>query len=67
MFYSAFLADLAWVSGYLLWQIRRVIQRKPKQDPPRLLRDFLNRSVLAFWTLPSIGFEKKLETVEKAT
>lgn len=34
-------ADLAWLSGQLLWQLRRRIERKPLDSPPHLLRDFL--------------------------
>jgi GT2 family glycosyltransferase len=37
----AFLADIIWVLGYLLWIVRRLIQRKPNLDPPYLLRDFI--------------------------
>ncbi|WP_323799659.1 glycosyltransferase family 2 protein [Microcoleus sp. FACHB-672] len=40
------LADLAWASGFILWRGRRVIQRKPDEDPPYLLNDFLRNSVL---------------------
>ncbi len=43
--YSA-LADVAWVFGFVLWRWRRVIQRKPDTDPPKLLSDFLLNSVL---------------------
>lgn len=38
--------DLVWVLAFLLWQVRRVIQRKPDCDPPQLLQDFLNNSAL---------------------
>jgi GT2 family glycosyltransferase len=37
----ALCADLAWVSGFALWRIRRILQRKPDSDPPHLLWDFL--------------------------
>lgn len=40
------LADAAWASGHLVWQLRRVIQRKPPCDPPQLFSDFLLNSVL---------------------
>lgn len=43
-FYTA-LADAAWFSGFVLWRWRRVIQRKPDKDPPKLLSDFLLNSV----------------------
>jgi GT2 family glycosyltransferase len=42
---SAFLADTAWILGYLLWLLRRVVQGKPDNDPPYLLQDFLRNSV----------------------
>lgn len=42
----AALADHAWASGFALWQLRRVIQRKPDNDPPQVLSDFLRNSVL---------------------
>ncbi len=35
------LADVGWLAGYLLWQCRRVLQRKPSNDPPGLLWDFI--------------------------
>jgi N-acetylglucosaminyl-diphospho-decaprenol L-rhamnosyltransferase len=38
--------DLVWVIAFLLWQVRRFIQRKPDADPPQLLQDFLNNSAL---------------------
>lgn len=41
----AALADAAWMSGYLSWSIRRIIQRKPSKDPPHLLADFARHSV----------------------
>ena len=40
----AALADHTWASSYILWQLRRVIQRKPYHDPPKLLIDFLRNS-----------------------
>jgi GT2 family glycosyltransferase len=42
----AVLADLAWLSGFILWRWRRAIQRKPDTDPPRMMSDFLLNSVL---------------------
>lgn len=41
----ASLADIFWASGFTLWRLRRVIQRKPDTDPPQLLGDFLRNSV----------------------
>jgi len=43
---QAAVADAAWVFGFVLWRWRRVIQRKPDNDPPKLLGDFLVNSVL---------------------
>jgi GT2 family glycosyltransferase len=37
----AWLADVAWASGYAFWRMRRRLQRKPDCDPPGLLSDFL--------------------------
>jgi GT2 family glycosyltransferase len=42
----AAVADLGWMLGFLLWRARRVIQRKPDVDPPRMLSDFLRHSSL---------------------
>ena len=39
------LADAVWIFGFVLWRARRVIQRKPDTDPPKLLKDFLRNSV----------------------
>ena len=42
----AVLTDAAWALSHMMWQVRRVIQRKPDNDPPKLLSDFLLNSVL---------------------
>jgi GT2 family glycosyltransferase len=42
----AALADHAWASSFVLWRLRRVIQRKPDNDPPKFFGDFLRNSVL---------------------
>jgi GT2 family glycosyltransferase len=42
----AAIADAVWVVGFILWRGRRVIQRKPDPDPPKLLQDFLRNSVI---------------------
>lgn len=42
---QAAVADAAWVFGFVLWRCRRLIQRKPDKDPPKLLGDFLVNSV----------------------
>lgn len=39
-------ADTLFLIGYTLWRVRRLIQRKPYQDPPHFLRDFLAGSAL---------------------
>lgn len=41
----AALADLAWLTGFSVWRVRRLIQGKPDQDPPCLLWDSLRNSV----------------------
>jgi len=38
-------ADAAWLVGFILWRVRRIIQRKPDQDPPKLLSNFLRFSI----------------------
>lgn len=38
-------ADMAWMTGYSIWRVRRFLQRKPDTDPPFFLRDFLSHSV----------------------
>jgi GT2 family glycosyltransferase len=44
---EAALADLAFLGGYTTFRIRRVIQRKPYEEPPYFWRDFLRNSI--FW------------------
>ncbi|MGF1482414.1 MAG: glycosyltransferase family 2 protein [Cyanophyceae cyanobacterium] len=39
------LADSLWLTGFLLWKIRRGIQGQPNTDPPYLLQDFWRNSV----------------------
>lgn len=43
--FYARLADLAWASGFALWRLRRLLQRKPDNDPPGLLGDFIRFSL----------------------
>ncbi len=38
--------DAAWALGYATYRLRRLIQRKPDTDPPKLLYDFIRHSVL---------------------
>lgn len=44
---TTFCADIAWTVGYTTWRIRRRIQRKPDNDPPHLLKDFVQFNFLA--------------------
>ena len=44
--FYAVLADAAWVSSFALWRVRRRLQRKPDDDPPMMLRDFIAHSAL---------------------
>ncbi len=43
----AMAADALWATSYLTWRARRILQRKPDPDPPKLLRDFILNSVFA--------------------
>jgi N-acetylglucosaminyl-diphospho-decaprenol L-rhamnosyltransferase len=43
---QSILADLAFSVGFLLWRLRRPLQRKPDLDPPRLLWDVMRHSAL---------------------
>lgn len=45
-------SDIGWMLAYLSWSIRRVLQRKPTMDPPRLLSDFFRHSALWRGDLP---------------
>lgn len=54
--------DLVWVLAFLLWQVRRVIQRKPDCDPPQLLQDFLNNSALFKAGIPAQQLPTNLVT-----
>lgn len=42
----AAITDAAWALGYATYRLRRLIQRKPDTDPPKLLYDFIRHSVL---------------------
>ena len=44
LLYAA-IADAAWILGFTLWRIRRIIQHKPDTDPPNLLDNFIRHSV----------------------
>ncbi len=41
----AALTDFVWTLGFTVWQLRRMVQRKPDTDPPYLLLDTLRNSV----------------------
>jgi hypothetical protein len=43
-FYAA-LVDAAFLTGFALWRLRRILQRKPDTDPPHMLSDFFANSV----------------------
>ena len=36
-----FVTDLIWMSAYATWRLRRRLQRKPDNDPPHMLADFI--------------------------
>jgi len=50
------MADAAFIVGFALWRVRRWLQRKPDNDPPMMLRDFICNSLFC------TGF--KLKAVE---
>lgn len=39
------LTDLAWLLGSLGWGVRRLLMRRPRIDPPGLVKDFLRHSL----------------------
>ena len=41
----AALADAAFISGYAIWRLRRLLQRKMDTDPPHMLIDSIRHSV----------------------
>ncbi|MBM0743855.1 glycosyltransferase family 2 protein [Phormidium sp. CLA17] len=50
-FYTA-LVDIAWLSGFSLWRVRRMLQRKPDTDPPQMLADTFRNSVFLKQGIP---------------
>ena len=40
------LADLSWLIGHLSWRIRRVLQRRPNDEPKNVLGDFIANNFL---------------------
>jgi N-acetylglucosaminyl-diphospho-decaprenol L-rhamnosyltransferase len=43
-------ADALWLIGFASWRVRRLLQRKPDPDPPRLLGDFVRYNLLGVRT-----------------
>jgi hypothetical protein len=41
------LVDAAYLAGFALWRLRRLVQGKPDTDPPHMLADSLRHSVFA--------------------
>jgi N-acetylglucosaminyl-diphospho-decaprenol L-rhamnosyltransferase len=39
-----FMANLAWISGYLGWRVRQLVTGRKNEGPPRLLSDFIRHS-----------------------
>ena len=37
----AFMANLAWIAGYIGWRVRQILTGRKNEEPPQLLRDFL--------------------------
>ena len=46
------LVDIAFISGYAIWRLRRRIQRRPDTDPPYVLIDSIRHSV--FFSGPKV-------------
>ena len=44
--FHAVLADIAFLGGYSTFVVRRVIERKPDEEPPHVWWDFLRNSTL---------------------
>ena len=47
------MANAAFIASFSLWRVRRKIQGKPDDDPPRLLGDFVRHNVLRNSARPS--------------
>lgn len=45
-------ADLAFSSGRAIWQLLRILRRRPDETPPHFLRDFVRHN---FWFPPASG------------
>ena len=48
----AAMADAAFITGYSIWRLRRLLNRKPQVDPPYMLIDSIRNSV--FWAGPEV-------------
>lgn len=47
--------DAAFILGFLLWRLRRLLQGKPDNDPPKMLIDFIrNSTFLNGFKLPKV-------------
>jgi hypothetical protein len=44
--------NLAWMACFAVWPLRRIVQRKPRTDPPRLQLDFLCNSAVLHTSMP---------------
>jgi N-acetylglucosaminyl-diphospho-decaprenol L-rhamnosyltransferase len=44
--------DMAWTVCFMLWQLRRILQRKLATDPPHMLRDFVSNWTLLHGSMP---------------
>lgn len=42
----AWLADLAWLSGHLIYRLKSLLLRTPREDPPNMLGGFLRYALL---------------------
>ena len=45
-FFYTVCADLGWITGRLIYKLRRLIQFKPIEEPQRFFRDFVKNSVI---------------------
>jgi N-acetylglucosaminyl-diphospho-decaprenol L-rhamnosyltransferase len=62
LLYAA-IADLVWMVAFALWRGRRLLQRKPDPDPPRMLQDFwLNSVFFKGGNLPTGAFNGPTRT-----
>ena len=51
--------DLLWILGFVIWRMRRIVQRKPKAHPAHFLRDFVQHSVLVSPLAPCPGDHRR--------